>query len=64
MLDPSFQEVFKKHEKSLQTVYTAYQEYSDWRIDNAEAEKDLLPFKGFTNFASQFNIYPIIITPE
>jgi hypothetical protein len=64
MQEPGFIEVFKQHEKSLQAVYAAYQEYTDWRIDNAEQEKDLLPFKGFTNFASQFNIYPAVISPE
>lgn len=64
MLDPSYQEVFKRHEKSLQIVYAAYQEYSEWKIDSAEVEKNLLQFKGFTQFASQFNIYPGVISTE
>lgn len=42
MMDPTFQEVFKRHERSLQIVHSAYLEYSEWRIDNAESGKDLL----------------------
>ncbi|CAD8193441.1 unnamed protein product [Paramecium pentaurelia] len=58
------QQVYKKYEKQLQAIYHAYQEYTDWKIENAGVEKELLQFKGFTNFASQFSIYPAIITPE
>ncbi|CAD8109737.1 unnamed protein product [Paramecium sonneborni] len=58
------QSIYKKYEKQLQAIYHAYQEYTDWKIENAGIEKELLQFKGFTNFASQFSIYPAIITPE
>ena len=62
--EPNVQALFSQYEKPLLAIYHSYQEYTDWKIENADKEKDLLQLKGFTNFASQFNIYPSIINPD
>ena len=64
LVQPGFSEVFQEYEKSLEAVFVHYCKITTKPDQNPVLATTALQFTGFNKFATQFEIYPQVVTPE